>query len=195
MLYRKMKKTGDDLSILGFGCMRLPQVKGTPGSGKIDEGRATRQVHYAIEQGVNYFDTAMPYHMGASEPFLGRALSGGYRAKVKLATKLPPWSVKERADMDQLLKVQLDNLMYLTRVGGAMTGEPAYASLCENCGQCEDACPQHLPIQNLLQNVTEQFEKWWLKPASWIIKRLFGVHRRITLFKARRAEKRNPSAG
>ena len=110
MLYRKIKKTGDELSILGFGCMRLPQVKGSPGSGKIDEERATRQVHTAIEQGVNYFDTAMPYHMGASEPFLGKALSAGYRAKIKLATKLPPWSVKERTDMDQLLKVQLDNL-------------------------------------------------------------------------------------
>jgi hypothetical protein len=90
--------------------MRLPQKKGSPGSGKIDEARATRQIHYAIEQGVNYFDTAMPYHMGASEPFLGRALSSGYRDKIKLATKLPPWSVKARQDMDQLLKVQLENL-------------------------------------------------------------------------------------
>ena len=110
MLYRKMKKNGDELSILGFGCMRLPQKKGSPGSGKIDEERATRQIHYAIEQGVNYFDTAMPYHMGASEPFLGRALANGYREKIKLATKLPPWSVKARQDMDQLLKVQLANL-------------------------------------------------------------------------------------
>ena len=420
MLYRRMKKTGDELSILGFGCMRLPQVKGSPGSGKIDETRATRQVHYAIEQGVNYFDTAMPYHMGASEPFLGRALSDGYRGKIKLATKLPPWSVKERIDMDPLLKVQLDNLqtdhidyylvhaleknswkkmkglgvlefldqakadgriinagysfhgdldtfkeiveaydwefcqiqynyldqqnqagtaglkyaaardmgviimeplrggnlagkvppavqavwneaetkrspvewslrwiwdhpevtvvlsgmneeahieenlrianeacaesltqkelelvgrvdetyrslmkagctgcrycmpcpagvdiptcfevynnlhlfggssaanlMYLTRVGGAMTGEPAYASLCENCGQCEEACPQHLPIQDLLQDVADEFEKWWLKPASWIIQRLFAVHRWVTLFRAKWARKRKPSA-
>jgi len=86
------------------------------------------------------------------------------------------------------------NLMYLTRVGGAMTGKPAYASLCENCGQCEQACPQHLSIQDLLQDVAEEFEKWWLKPASWVIKRLFAVHRRVTLYKARRAEKRNPSA-
>jgi predicted aldo/keto reductase-like oxidoreductase len=412
MLYRNMKKTGDELSILGFGCMRLPQKKGSPGSGKIDEQRATRQIHYAIEQGVNYFDTAMPYHMGASEPFLGRALANGYREKIKLATKLPPWSVKTRQDMDQLLKVQLENLrteyidyylvhalgkgswqkmknlgvlefldavraagriinagfsfhgdkdtfkeivdaydwefcqiqynfldqqnqagteglkyaaakdmgviimeplrggnlagkvppavqavwdeadirrsaaewslrwiwnhpevtlvlsgmneeahidenlriasevysdsltdkelalverveqtyrslmkagctgcrycmpcpagvdiptcfevynklhmfgdaksaklLYLTRVGGAMGAQPAYASLCENCGQCEDLCPQQLPIQDLLEDVAEEFEKWWLKPAVWSVKQIFAVHRWLTLRRARR---------
>lgn len=416
MLYRTMKKTGDDLSILGFGCMRLPQKRGTPGSGKIDEARATRQIHYAIEQGVNYFDTAMPYHMGASEPFLGRALADGWRDKIKLATKLPPWSVKVRSDMDQLLKVQLENLRtewidyylvhalgksswermkdlgilefldaaradgriinagysfhgdkdtfkeivdaydwefcqiqynfldqqnqagsegltyaagkdmgviimeplrggnlagkippavqaiwneadtprsaaewslrwiwdhpevtvvlsgmnqeahidenlriaseaypealtgrelalvgrvekayrslmkagctgcrycmpcpagvdipacfevynnlhmfgdrrpavftYLTRVAGGMGAEPACASLCENCGQCEDVCPQHLPIRDLLTEVADEFEKWWLKPAVWLVQRAFAVHRWRTLRKARRDARR-----
>ena len=74
MLYRKMEKTGDELSVLGFGCMRLPTKRGA-----IDEPRATAQVRRAIDQGVNYLATAMPYHMGGSEPFLGRALSDGYR--------------------------------------------------------------------------------------------------------------------
>ncbi len=110
MLYRKVEKTGDRLSILGFGCMRLPQKRGQPGSGKIDEERARKQVRHAIDQGVNYIDTAMPYHAGGSETFLGRALSEGYREKVKLATKLPPWSVKSRSDMDQLLRAQMDHL-------------------------------------------------------------------------------------
>ena len=59
MLYRKMEKTGDELSILGFGCMRLPEKKG-----KIEEERAIEQIRYAVDNGVNYFDTAMPYHMG-----------------------------------------------------------------------------------------------------------------------------------
>lgn len=77
MLYRKMNKNHDSLSILGFGCMRLPQKKGTPGDGKIDEKRATEQIRMAIDAGVNYIDTAVPYHMGASEPFLSRALRGG----------------------------------------------------------------------------------------------------------------------
>lgn len=105
MQYRVLEKNGDSLSVLGFGCMRLPQ-KGN----KIDEKRATAQVRYAIDKGVNYIDTAVPYHMGASEPFLGRALSDGYREKVKLATKLPPWSVEKRIDMDNILDSQLKKL-------------------------------------------------------------------------------------
>jgi len=105
MLYRKVKKTGEELSILGFGCMRLPQKRG-----RIDEKRATRQVRSAIDQGVNYIDTAMMYHMGSSEPFLGRALADGYRERINLATKLPPGMVDARADMDRLLSAQLDML-------------------------------------------------------------------------------------
>lgn len=105
MLYRTMPKNGDQLSILGFGAMRLPSKKG-----KIDEPRATAQIRMAIDRGVNYIDGAMPYHAGACEPFLGRALSGGYREKVKIATKLPHWDVATREDMDALLNVQLENL-------------------------------------------------------------------------------------
>jgi uncharacterized protein len=105
MLYRTMPKNGDRLSILGFGAMRLP-LKGR----KIDEPRATAQIRLAIDRGINYIDTAMPYHGGESEPFLGRALADGYRQKVKLATKLPHWDVRERADMDRFLSFQLQNL-------------------------------------------------------------------------------------
>jgi hypothetical protein len=74
-------------------------------------------LHYAIEQGVNYVDTAYPYHSvafdgtpGKSEPFVGEALAGGYRDKVMLATKLPVWLVKSRDDMDQILGGQLERL-------------------------------------------------------------------------------------
>jgi uncharacterized protein len=105
MLYRKMPENGDELSILGFGCMRLPLKEG-----KIDEERARQQVHYAIDHGVNYIDTAWPYHMGESEPFVGRTLANGYREKVKLATKLPSWTVKSREDMDRILNAQLEKL-------------------------------------------------------------------------------------
>jgi uncharacterized protein len=104
MLYRKVPKTGDELSILGFGCMRLPA--NTSGSG-IDEDRAIRQLRYAIDHGVNYIDTAPSYHFGRSEKILGRALEDGYREKVRLATKLPPWSVRSRGDMDRILDKQL----------------------------------------------------------------------------------------
>ena len=105
MLTRRMPKSGDELSVLGFGCMRLPMKDGA-----IDEARATAQVRHAIERGVNYLDTAWPYHGGESEPFVGRALSGGWRDKVRLATKLPTWLVNTRADMDRFLDAQLKRL-------------------------------------------------------------------------------------
>ncbi len=106
MLYRKMPKNGDELSILGFGLMRLPVTK----EGRIDAPRAVRQIHDAIDQGVNYLDTAWPYHAGESENVLGRALADGYRDKVKIATKLPSWMIKSRADMDTYLNAQLKKL-------------------------------------------------------------------------------------
>jgi hypothetical protein len=106
MLYRKMPKNNDELSILGFGAMRLP----VRGDGSIDEEKATQMVHNAIDNGVNYVDTAWPYHMGESELFLGRALADGYREKVKLATKQPQWMVKKPEDMDTFLDTQLEKL-------------------------------------------------------------------------------------
>ena len=105
MQYRKMPMTGDALSILGFGCMRLPMK-----DSRIDEPRAIRQIRSAIDQGVNYLDTAWPYHAGQSEPLVGQALRDGYRERVRVATKLPSWMIKTRADMDRYLSAQLDRL-------------------------------------------------------------------------------------
>jgi predicted aldo/keto reductase-like oxidoreductase len=99
-----MPKNGDKLSILGFGCMRLP-VKDR----KIDEERAIGQIHYAFDQGVNYADTAWPYHAGESETLLGKALRG-YRERVRVATKLPSWMIENRQDMDRYLAAQLRKL-------------------------------------------------------------------------------------
>ena len=106
MLYRTVPKTGDRLSILGFGCMRLP----TSRAGGVDEERAIRQIRYAIDSGVNYLDTAPIYHLGKSEQVLGKALLDGYREKVRIATKLPHWEVFEREDMDRILHRQLATL-------------------------------------------------------------------------------------
>jgi predicted aldo/keto reductase-like oxidoreductase len=106
MLYRKMNTTNLELSILGFGCMRLPLTE----TGEIDEPRATGMIRLAIDRGVNYIDTAYPYHRGESEPFVGRALQGGYRERVQLATKLPSWLIKSRKDMDYYLDEQLARL-------------------------------------------------------------------------------------
>jgi predicted aldo/keto reductase-like oxidoreductase len=105
MLFRKMPKSGDEISVLGFGCMRLPLK-----DGKIDEERAISQIRYSIDNGVNYVDTAWPYHGGESEPLLGKALRDGYREKVKVATKLPSWLIKSRSDMDKYLNAQLERI-------------------------------------------------------------------------------------
>lgn len=105
MLYRTMPSNGDRLSILGFGCMRLPMAEG-----RIDEARGACQIRHAIDEGVNYIDTAWPYHAGESELFLGRVLSDGYREKVRLATKLPSFLVESPADMDRFLDAQLYRL-------------------------------------------------------------------------------------
>jgi len=103
--YRQFGKLGFRVSALGFGAMRLPTV-----NGKIDEAQAIRMLHHAIDTGVNYVDTAYTYHGGESERVVGKALRGGYREKVKVATKLPCWEVKTAADFDRLLDEQLARL-------------------------------------------------------------------------------------
>ncbi len=116
MLKKTFGKTGLELSRLGFGCMRLP-VTNPNDPGSIDYDLATRMLRHAIDSGVNYVDTAYPYHSnqgrahpGASEPFVGQALKDGYRERVSLATKLPTWMVESRRQMDELLDEQLTRL-------------------------------------------------------------------------------------
>jgi len=85
--------------------MRLPMK-----DGKIDAERAIRQIRHAVDQGVNYADSAWPYHAGESETLLGKALKDGYREKVKVATKLPTWMIDRREDMDRFLAAQMKKL-------------------------------------------------------------------------------------
>ena len=105
--YRPFGRSGWKVSALGFGCMRLP-IAGQPPV--IDEPLATRMLRHAIDQGVNYVDTAYGYHGGESERFVGRVLRDGYRQKVRLATKMPTWLVKASTDFDRYLDEQLEKL-------------------------------------------------------------------------------------
>lgn len=106
MEYRMMQKLGVSPSLLGFGCMRFP----LHADGTIDESEAEKMLDYAYQQGVNYFDTAYPYHSGASEPFVGRALKKYPRHTFFLATKLPMWLVNTLDDAKRLFQQQLDRL-------------------------------------------------------------------------------------
>jgi hypothetical protein len=120
-------KNGDELSILGFGCMRLPTK-----NGGIDEPRSIQMIHDAIKEGVNYFDTAYIYQNGKSEQLLGKALAGGYREKVKIATKLPPFLVKKLDNAKKILSTELERLQtdhidyYLLHM---LTDKPMYDRL------------------------------------------------------------------
>ncbi len=103
---RKMEKLNVETSLLGFGCMRFP----TTPEGEIDEPMAEKMLDRAIEEGVNYIDTAYPYHNGKSELVVGKALKKYDRSSFYLATKLPVWLVETVEDIDRLLEEQLQKL-------------------------------------------------------------------------------------
>ena len=100
MVYRDFGNTGVRLSPLGFGMMRLPA----------EEEQSIEMVRYAIDNGVNYIDTAYNYLDGNSEIITGRALADGYRDMIYLATKMPVWMIEKESDFDRILNEQLTKL-------------------------------------------------------------------------------------
>ncbi|MEY8518379.1 aldo/keto reductase [Lachnospiraceae bacterium 29-84] len=103
MQYRTNPKNQEQLSVLGYGCLRFSRK----GSG-IDQGKAEEEMRIAIENGVNYFDTAYTY--GGSEACLGKFLAKGYRDRVKIATKLPHYYLKQEGDMERYFQEQQKRL-------------------------------------------------------------------------------------
>jgi len=108
MLYRELGVTGVKLSILGFGCMRLPVKNGD--NGQVDMDLAVPLIRTAIDNGINYLDTGYPYHGGQSELAISKAVKDGYREKVFIADKMPIWMVENRKNMDHYLDEQLSRL-------------------------------------------------------------------------------------
>ena len=108
MKYRKFGKLDWEVSVLGFGVMRLPLLGEDPAN--VDEPESIRMLRYAIDHGVNYLDSGYMYHMGKSEQIIGRALQDGYRDRVRVATKLPARMVESAQDFDRYFNEQLERL-------------------------------------------------------------------------------------
>ena len=116
MTYRKNAKTGDQVSLLGYGMMRLPtkdgQASGRESKAEIDQDMVNRQVDYAIEHGVNYFDTSPAYCQGLSERCTGIALSRHKRSEYYIATKLSNFS-PETQSREQSIKMYHNSMKEL----------------------------------------------------------------------------------
>lgn len=107
MVYRSYgNKIDVKVSALGMGTMRLP----TRPDGQVDGPQAIELLEAAFSAGINYADTAYPYHAETSEAFLAEALNNGWRDKVYIADKLPIWDVKTYADQPPLFETQLKRL-------------------------------------------------------------------------------------
>jgi len=99
----KINNKTKEVSLLGFGCMRFPTIEG-----EIDKELSTKMIHYALENGVNYIDTAYPYHGGKSELFVAEVIKDLDRDSFYLADKLPIWSCKTPEDVDRIFHEQLE---------------------------------------------------------------------------------------
>ncbi len=122
MTYRVNHNTGDSVSVLGYGCMRLPTVAGAKDDAdpEIDQEAVNAQVDYALEHGVNYFDTSPAYCKGRSEHVMGIALARHPRDSYFIATKLSnfapsTWPREESIAMfeNSLKELQTDYIDYL----------------------------------------------------------------------------------
>ena len=101
-----MEVEADGRAGLGFGAMRLPVVNGN--DAQIDVAAAEEMVAYAMEHGINYYDTAWGYHNGNSENVIGKALSRYPREKYYLATKFPGYDLSNMPKVQEIFEKQLE---------------------------------------------------------------------------------------
>lgn len=130
MTYRLNPKTGEKVSLLGYGCMRWPDMSGGAGrdsNADLDQETINRLVDYALEHGVNYFDTSPAYCMGRSERATGIALKRHPRNQYFIATKLSnfapsTWSKEASLAMyhNSFKELQVDYIDYLLLHGVGM---------------------------------------------------------------------------
>lgn len=109
MQYRKLGNLKKEVSILGAGAMRFP-TEGKGDNEKVIKSKGIEILSAAFDRGINYVDTAYPYHNGESEKIVGEVLKNGYRDSVYVATKLPWWEVNTADDFDRLLDEQMTRL-------------------------------------------------------------------------------------
>ena len=106
MNYRK-DKYGNDISILGYGCMRFSRT-----AGKIDMEKTEKEIMTAFRSGVNYYDTAWGYHSGNSELVMGKALGRYPRESYYLATKFPGYDLANMDKVEEIFEKQLENAVW-----------------------------------------------------------------------------------
>lgn len=154
---------GEKLSLLGFGTMRLPLVPGG-GPADIDEKTTADMVRYAMDHGVNYFDTAYPYHGGMSERVIGRVLKDYDRQSFYLATKYPGHQISDSYDPaaifeEQLQKCGVEYFDFYIGMRVEALPEDKRPAACVGCGQCARVCPQNIDIPAALADLNEVLKK------------------------------------
>jgi predicted aldo/keto reductase-like oxidoreductase len=145
MEHRSFGRLNRKVSALGFGCMRLPTL------GKyneMDEPAAIEMIRYAIDNGVNYLDSAHGYHGGHSERLIAKALDGGCRTPCPSGVAIP-----KNFQLLNHARVHGGSVAVLNRNLYAQMPKEKRADSCVACGKCEERCPQHIKIGDWLASV------------------------------------------
>jgi len=177
MQYRTLGKTGINASILGFGAMRLPQLDGNPEH--VDINQTRKMIEYAVDKGVNIFDTAWLYHTsdrskpGVSETVLGDILSTFDMDKLYISTKMPSWQITSWEYFDTVLDKHLErlktdqiDLFHIHSIKDSFYNEIKDNGLYEfidralDDGRIKHACFSTHGSYEFLEQVLSDYDKW-----------------------------------